>query len=171
MPATSVAVLKDTAPTTNLKPAQLPRSAPGKVTGRLKQALDLMVWNNLSDNEAAAKSKITVTAIRLALRRPHVRAYFREQSDVLREREGPRGIHTLIAVRDQDSNQAARVAAVREMRQANDEQAANGSRSVAVPGLVIVINGAAQVASIAANPGSDILDVASDRVSEKPSQT
>jgi hypothetical protein len=97
-----------------------------------------MVWQNLTDNEAAAKSKITVTAIRLALRRPHVRAYFREQSDVLREREGPRGIHTLIAVRDQDSNQAARVAAVREMRQVNDEEAAKTGRT-SLPGLQIVI--------------------------------
>lgn len=143
MPSTTSAVSVNDSLTPQLRPAQLPRSQPGKVTGRLKQALDLMVWQNLSDNEAASKSKITVTAIRLALRRPHVRAYFREQSDVLREREGPRGIHTLIEVRDQTGNQNARVAAVREMRQANeDAPASRGSQSQ--PGLTIVINTVAQ---------------------------
>lgn len=153
MPSTSVAVSNNTDLTPQQRSAAAGRSQPNKVTGRLKQALDLMVWHNLTDNEAAVKAKLTVTAIRLALRRPHVRAYFREQSDVLREREGPRGIHTLIQVRDQLGNQNARVAAVREMRQANeDAPASRGSQSQ--PGLTIVINTVAQPTIRDVSPGA-----------------
>jgi hypothetical protein len=57
-----------------------------------------MLWENLTDNEAAVKANITVSAIRLGLRRPHVLAYFRGQRQVLREREGPRNDFALIEV-------------------------------------------------------------------------
>ena len=58
------------------------RSSPQKVTGRLKDALDAMIWEGLTDNEAAVKFSITVQAIRTALKRKHCRDYIREQRDL-----------------------------------------------------------------------------------------
>lgn len=114
------------------------RSAPLKVTGRLKRALDLMVWENQTDSQAAVKTKMTVTAIRLALRRPHVLAYVRGQREVLLERECGRNIHTLVNVRDQKRNQMARVQAVKALEQMDDQPAAASGRQ-SVAGLVLIL--------------------------------
>lgn len=113
-------------------------ATPGKVTGRLKRALDLMVWDNITDNEAAVQTGLTVTAIRLALRRPHVRAHYHSQLEVLRTRESSRTIHTFIEVRDQKSNQMARVAAGKALQQLEDQPQGAGARSSS-PGFVIQI--------------------------------
>ncbi len=98
-----------------------------------------MVWENKADNEAAVKTGMTITAIRLALNRPHVRAYVREQREVLRTREFGRNIHTLIDVRDQKSNQMARVNAVKALEQIGDDEPTGAARNRA-PGVVIVIS-------------------------------
>jgi hypothetical protein len=114
------------------------RSASGRVTGRLRHALDAMIWENLTDNEAAVKFKISVQAIRLALKRPHVLAYLKQQRQVLHAREFARNSHALIEVRDQKANQMARVAAVRALEQ-SDAQAMPFIGKPA-PGFVIVVN-------------------------------
>lgn len=140
-------------------PAPLPARSPSlqtkpasklRVTPRMKQALDLMVWENKTDNEAAVETGLNLRAIRIALKQPHVRSYYRGQLEVLRERESSRNIHTLVEVRDQKSNQMARVQAVKALEQLDD--AAEG-RQVhnALPGLQIVImqGGAAQPVTVA----------------------
>lgn len=120
-------------------------SKPAKVTGRLKRALDLMVWDGKRDNDAAVETGMTVTAIRLALQRPHVRAYFREQMDVFRARESPRNIHRLCEIRDAANNMPA-VNAVKALEQlgdgANGNSAGGAMRS---PGITIVVQGNAEV--------------------------
>ncbi|HWL06443.1 MAG TPA: hypothetical protein VNQ99_16170 [Xanthobacteraceae bacterium] len=121
------------------------RSLPGKVTGRLKQAIDLMVWQNLTDNEAAVKVRMTVQAIRYALKRPHVVRYLREQREVMHTRELARNSHTLVDIRDNSKNAMARVAAVRELEQRHDEDA-KAPAAARTPGIVIQI--------IAAEPAS-----------------
>lgn len=131
-------------------------SKPMRVTGRLKQALDMMVWNNATDYEAAIQTGMTLAALRLALQRPHVRSYFRSEHASLRERENPRNTHTLLEVRDQTDNQMARVQAVRTMM-AMDEQVFGGrsnSANTSTPGVVIVIQGAvtAHERAISAKP-------------------
>src|SRR5215472_83385 len=69
-----------------------------RIGGRLKQALDLMVWGDgerryLPDNEAAAIAGLNVISIRNALHKPHVLAYYKQQREVLRSRESPANIH------------------------------------------------------------------------------
>lgn len=121
--------------------AQLARrnaAPPGKVGGRLKRALDIMVFEGTTDNEAAVQTGMTVTAIRLALKRPHVRSYYHAQLDVLRTRESARNLHALIDVRDQKQNHNARVAAVKAMENVEQQQA-HGSRAQQLPGFVIVV--------------------------------
>jgi hypothetical protein len=114
------------------------RSAPGKVTGKLKAAIGVMVWEGLKRPDAAAKAGLSDHGLREALRRPHVKAHYLSELEVLRTSERARNIHALVDVRD-SSNQMARVQAVKALEQLSDDQQANAQR-VQTPGLVIQIN-------------------------------
>jgi hypothetical protein len=97
-----------------------------RIGGRLKQALDLMVWGDgerryFPDNEAAAIAGLHVLTIRSALQRPHVLAYYKQQREVLRARESPANIHRLCEIRDAADNMPA-VNAIRALEQLGDEQ-------------------------------------------------
>ena len=97
-----------------------------RIGGRLKQALDLMVWGDgerryLPDNEAAAMAGLNVISIRNALHKPHVLAYYKAQREVLRARESPANIHRLCQIRDAANNLPA-VNAIRALEQLGDEQ-------------------------------------------------
>jgi hypothetical protein len=97
-----------------------------RIGGRLKQALDLMVWGDgerryLPDNEAAAIAGLNVLSIRNALHRPHVQAYYRTQCEVLRAREGAANIHRLCEIRDAENNMPA-VNAIKALELIGDEQ-------------------------------------------------
>jgi hypothetical protein len=120
------------------------RNPPLKVAGRLKAALDAMVWECMTDNAAACKVGITVAAIRLALQRGHVRAYYRAQLQVLRERESSRNVHRLCEIRDAANNMPA-VQAIKALEQLAEEPSRN-TNAPPVPGLVVqvVVNSAAQ---------------------------
>lgn len=96
-----------------------------------------MVWDDKTDAEAAVEAQISIHTIRLALKLPHYRAYYREQCEMLRSRENPRNIHTLIEIRDQQSNQMARVAAIKELERTSDQQVMAGSARS--PGVVVII--------------------------------
>lgn len=99
-----------------------------------------MVWDGKTDSEAAVIVGMNVLSIRNALQRAHVRAYLIAQRDVLRTRESPRNIYTLMEVRDQTSNQMARVQAVKALEQLEDSPQSAAQRQH-TPGFVIqVIN-------------------------------
>jgi hypothetical protein len=117
-----------------------------RIGGRLKQALDLMVWGDgerryLPDNEAAAIAGINVLSIRSALQKPHVPQYYREQREVLRARESPANIHRLCEIRDADNNMPA-VNAIKALEMLDTEQI--NRPNVPSPGISIRI---VQVAS------------------------
>jgi len=136
-----LADMSDTAVATIDEPsrAQLARreaSKPGRVTGKLRRALDLMVWEGIHDNEAAVRTGMTLSAIRLAFQRPHVRAYLKEQREVLRARECGRNFHTLLEVRDQKRNAMARIKAVQEIERPNEDASAIKHL---MPGFVVQI--------------------------------
>lgn len=160
---TSIAVVPQTAAPSRQALAAQDRSAPRQVTGKLKRALDLMVWERKTDSEAAVTVKMNVLSIRNAMQKAHVRAYYIAQRDVLRTRECAANIHTLIDVRDQTSNQMARVQAVKALEQLED-QPQSGRSAGQVAGFVIqVINNPAPLtgdqASIEAKPLKTIDDV------------
>lgn len=95
-----------------------------------------MVWDGLTDNKAALKTGLSLTAIRLAFQRQHVRAYVHEQRQVLQARECGRNFHTLLQVRDQKRNAMARIKAVQAIEQTSEN--ASGSKHMA-PGFVVQI--------------------------------
>lgn len=118
--------------------AAVDRSAPLKVTGKLKRALDLMNWEGKTDSEAAVSAGMNVLSIRMALQKPHVRAYQKAQRQVLLERESPRNIHRLAAIRDKAENMPA-VNSILAMERMKDDTQARSMGSVAMPGLTIQI--------------------------------
>lgn len=125
--------------------AAVERSAPGKVTGRLKRAIDAMVWQGLKRGEAAQHAGMTEHSVYSALTRPHVKAYYMQQLDVLRTSERARNIHRLCEIREAANNMPAVQAIDRLMR--SDDDATGGSSSAQrAPGVVI---------QILNSPGSD----------------
>ncbi len=61
------------------------RSRRNAVTGKLKAALEAMVWEGLKRDDAAAKAGLASASLRFALRKPHVLAFYRNECDALRE--------------------------------------------------------------------------------------
>jgi hypothetical protein len=119
--------------------AAIDRSAPLKVTGKLKTAIDSMVWYGLTRQAAAEHAGLKEPSLYAAFLKPHVKTYYLGQLEVLRTSERARNIHTLAEVRDQQTNQMARVQAVKVLEQISDESA---DRRPAQPfgGVVVVIN-------------------------------
>ena len=112
-----------------------------RIGGRLKQALDLMVWGDgerryLPDNEAAAIAGLNVLSIRNALHKPHVQAYYRTQCLVLRSRESAANIHRLCEIRDAENNMPA-VNAIKALEMIGDEQ--TNRPNTPTPGISIRI--------------------------------
>lgn len=109
-----------------------------RISGRNKVAIDAMVYQGLNRKKAAALAGLKDHALYVALSKPHVKAYYMRQLDVLRTSERARNIHTLVDVRDQKTNQMARVQAVKALEQIDE---VDNSRSIAnsLPGLQIVI--------------------------------
>lgn len=120
-------------------------SKPGetlKISGRNKVAIDAMVYEGLNRKQAAERAGLKDHALYVALSKPHVKAYYMRQLDVLRTSERARNIHALVDVRDTGSNQMATVAAVKALEQMSDETGGNAG-GTASPGVVIqIINGA-----------------------------
>jgi alcohol dehydrogenase class IV len=103
------------------------RSAPGRVTGKLKTAIERMVWFGDARADAATAAGLTDHGLRTALRKPHVLAYLRSELALLREGERPRSIHRLIELREQDENRNAAVKAIQVL-----EELTEGPRATSV---------------------------------------
>jgi hypothetical protein len=118
------------------------RSRRNAVTGKLKTALDLMVWDNLTRKEAAAKAGLADSSLRFAFRKPHVMAYYHAELKALRDNLRARNVHRLDTIADESKNDMARVAAVKALEVISDqadEKQRPGSQML--PGLQIVIIG------------------------------
>lgn len=118
------------------------KSKPLAVTGRLKTAIDAMVWQGLKRDEAAASANLTAHALYSALRKPHVKAYYLAECEVLRTSGRARRIHRLEEISEATSNLNASVQAIRTLDapdNANNPMGSGRSASVTMPGLVIQI--------------------------------
>jgi hypothetical protein len=116
------------------------RSSPGKVSGKLLIALTSMIWEGLTRKQAAERSGMSEHGLWAALRRPHVRQWYRAEIDVLRTSERARNVHALVDVRDNADNSMARVNAVKTLEALDDTEAARGGSTAGqTPGLVIQV--------------------------------
>jgi hypothetical protein len=122
-------------------------SRPGRVTGKLKVALDLMVFGPtegdnlgcaLAMDDAAREAGLTTRTIRLALDRPHVRQYLNQQKQVFRASASAQNISALVKLRDKSGNAMAQLGAIKVLEQIGDEPGA-GAAAARTPGMTIVI--------------------------------
>lgn len=114
------------------------RSGKMTVSGRLKTALEAMVWQGARRAEAATRAGMTDHSLRAALKKPHVKRFYLEQLEVLRDSERAKNIHALTEVRDQTDNHMARVQAVKALEQ-RDEVTAAALGATRAPGMTIVV--------------------------------
>lgn len=116
-----------------------PRKPPQhRISGKVARAIEAMVWEGLPRKQAAERADISEHGLYKALRSPPVKAAYLRELEVLRDSERARNFHTLCEVRDQTSNQMARVNAVQAMK----EQTEQGLGSLAQrqsPGVTIII--------------------------------
>jgi hypothetical protein len=122
------------------------RSRRNAVTGKLKAALDAMVWEGLKRTEAAQKAGLADSSLRFALRKPHVLAYFRAETAALRENLRARNLHRLDNIADTSKNDMAKVASIKVLEQiadVADQHSRLGDNQS--PGVVIVIQQPAAV--------------------------
>jgi hypothetical protein len=116
------------------------RSRRGAVTGKLKTALDLMVWDNLKRKDAAAKAGLADSSLRFAFRKTHVMAYYHAELKALRDNLRAHNVHRLDKIADDSKNDMARVAAVKALEiiiEQADEHTGRGAATM--PGLQIII--------------------------------
>ena len=112
-----------------------------QITGKVRVAIDAMVWEGLPRKEAAIRAGISEHGLYKAFRKAPVRQHYLNELEVLRTSERARNIHALAEVRD-GTNQMARVAAVKALEQLSEETQGRSGASVASPGLtVMIING------------------------------
>lgn len=111
-----------------------------KVTGRIAEAVRLMIEEGKTYQEAAAAVGMHVRLMRKAIERPHVLSYIRQQRQVFRATINASNDLRLAAVRDKSGNSMAVVQAVKALEQLDDEVTARrGSGFSTSPGLVINI--------------------------------
>lgn len=122
-----------------------------RVQGRLKAALDKMVWEGLRYDEAARELKFTVSAMRKALSRPHVLAYINAEKQVLRASVSPKNIHRLVEIRDAADNMPA-VNAIKLLEELGDDHSQRGSGASASPGVTIRVVTVVQQAPVQTYP-------------------
>ena len=112
-----------------------------RLTPQLRQACDDMVWHGLDYAQAATKANLHVRSMRLALDRPHVLKYLREQRQVLLGAEGTRTIHRLAVIRDAADNMPAVNAAKLLLDLESEANGGNKQGQQAItPGITIQIN-------------------------------
>ena len=129
------------------------RSKRGRVTGKLRRAIEAMVWEGSCRPDAAKSAGLRDHSLREALRKAHVKAYYRGQLEVLRTSERARNIHRLCEIRDAADNMPA-VQAIKAFEQMAEVEPEGGSGQPQTPGLVIRI-----VSAVPSDPGTKIIDV------------
>lgn len=109
-----------------------------KVTGKVRIAIEAMVWQGLKRADAAQVAGLVEHSLYVALRSPHVKAHYLAECEVLRTSGRARRIHRLEAMLEQDDNKAAVINAALALDRLTDE-ALTGRGTQSLPGLQIVV--------------------------------
>jgi hypothetical protein len=135
------------ATTTDQLPSKPETKAPAnRVTGKLKRALDLMVWGNDDGKiyywqDAARSANYRMSSMRRALEYPWVQAYLRAQKDVFRKSASAQNISRAVEIRDQRKNAMASLGAIKLLEQMDEKSpAAAGAFRNVTPGVTVIIN-------------------------------
>lgn len=132
--------MTDTSAFNGLPPSRQPlatdRKPPAlKVTGKVAQAITLMIQEGMPWDQAATAVGMPVRTMRRAIAKPHVLKYMKVEREVFRDHICAANIHRLAAIRDHKPNMPA-VNAILALERREDERAQQQRQ--AVPGFVIV---------------------------------
>jgi hypothetical protein len=149
------------------------RSGKLTVSGKLKVALDLMLYEAASRADSAERAGLKDHSLRAAMRKPHVAAYYRQGLEVLRMSERPKNIFALAKIRDKSENGMAVVAAAKALEQLSEEEAQRrpASGSITMPGLTIQIINAPAPALPSRFPDGHQLTIDDDETYAKSGKT
>jgi hypothetical protein len=132
MPSTSVAPANQS----NLE-AKQPKTP--WVTGKVKAAIEAMVWQGLKRDQAAQLAGMKDNSLYVAFRRPEVKAFYLAQCEMLRLSGKARRIHRLNEMVEQDDNKAAVVNAAMALERMGDDNPASSLNNSRSPGVVVII--------------------------------
>ena len=107
-------------PTTRQATAIEGRSKRLRVTGKLRIAIEAMIWEGLPRSEAATKAGLADSSLRFALRKPHVLAHHNAELAALRTSLRARNVHRLNDIGDKSGNDMAKVSAIKTLEQLAD---------------------------------------------------
>lgn len=113
-----------------------------RIVGRLRHALDLMIWGDETGkpvdwNDAARAMNISARSMRKSLERQAVRAYLREQKQVVRATISAKSLWRLDELAAQRSNMNAAVNAIRVIDEGEATAPTGGGNQT--PGVTIRI--------------------------------
>lgn len=129
---------------------------PPRVTPELVVACKAIVWEGQELDQAASSAGLTTRALRLALQRPHVLAFLKEEREVLLAVARAQNIHHAIEVRRGD-NAMARLGAIKVIEAQTDHQPGQGVARE--PGLVIqIVTGGAERAHMRTVEAKSLID-------------
>jgi hypothetical protein len=142
---------------TDLTKLSADRSKPLAVTGRLKRAIELMVWEGLTRDDAAVKAGLRPHSLYVAFRKPHVKSYYLAEVEVLRLSGRAKRLHRLDALAMQDENKNAAVAAIKVADAIPDELPQRFGTGAQTPGVTI------RIIQVAAPVSAPMVDVTAGR--------
>ena len=115
------------------------RSAPLKVTGKLRFAIEQMVWHGARRQDVAERAGLKGHSLRAALRKGHVMAHYHDELRVLRESTRAKNFHRLDDIAESSPNAMAKVAAIKVMEAVSDP-IASAAQGQQFAGFVIDIS-------------------------------
>ena len=143
-------------PATATDRTPIERSRPLQVTGRLRAAIDAMVWRGLTRDQAAEAAGIKPHSLYCAFKKSHVLAHYRGELGALRESTRARNFHRLDAIAETSGNDMAKVSAIRGMEQIDHDERTRPLGNVSCGVTIRIVQPAP--GSISSAP--DVIDVA-----------
>jgi hypothetical protein len=134
------------------------RHRPRGLTRAVRIAVDAIIGDRCTRDEACKRAGITERALYLALAKPEVAKYWNDAVHVLRNGERAANIFALIDVRDKSGNSMARVSAAKALEQVPEHEAAAARGGLTLPGLqIVIVQGGGAMRSIGPEP--ELIDV------------
>lgn len=110
-----------------------------RVTGKVRTAIEAMVWEGLPRKEAAERAGISEHGLYKAMVKPPVKAFYAQQCEVLRTSGRARRIHRLEAMLEQSDNKAAVINAALALESIGTDQATVNAQQSSQPGVIVQI--------------------------------
>jgi hypothetical protein len=116
---------------------------PSRITRRVKRAIELIVHEAMPFDQAAREVNFSLRALRLAMNKPHVMAFYKAECEVFRDCRRARNYQRLTEIADDQNNMPA-VNAIKALLMDEYEQT-NNKQTLASPGVTIrIVNVATQ---------------------------